>query len=173
MTIRTCVLASALLTLIIASAPAAAVDEDMETAANATANCQGALPNFEGSIRKRPLGVQNEGTALSFVTCSFSTEYDVLDIAQISYLGAFFSNSTASPVTVTCTAVAGFEKYEANVYISKSVSVPANAPESTALYFQPGDNGGQGYYPIVSMSCALPPGVGIHDTYVGYVVDDA
>ena len=60
-----------------------------------------------------------------------------------------------------------------NVYVAKSVSVPANAAESTGLFFQPSDNGGLGYYTIMSMSCSLPPNVGIHDTYVGYVVDDA
>lgn len=173
MTSRYRMLAPMLLILAFAAAPAAAADEDMETAANATANCQGALPNFEGSIRKRPLGVQNEGTVLSFVTCSFSTEYDVDDIAQISYVGAFFTNINAAAVTVSCTAVAGFQTYGPTVYVSKSISVPPNAPESSGLYFLPGDNGGQGYYPLVSISCSLPPGVGIHDTYVGYVVDDA
>ena len=173
MTIRTCLLAPTLLVAVLAASPAAAVEKDMETAANAAGNCQGALPNFEGSIRKRPLGVQNEGTALSFVTCSLSTEYDTDDIRQVSYLGAFFSNKGTTAVTVNCTAVAGFETNGTNVYVAKAISVPPNAPESTALYFLPSDNGGQGYYPMVSLSCGLPPNVGIHDTYVGYVFNDA
>lgn len=36
----------------------------------AAAACQGALPNYEGSFRKRPLAVANEGVASAFLTCA-------------------------------------------------------------------------------------------------------
>jgi hypothetical protein len=162
----------AVLAALFLPATAMAVDEEMETAANATANCQGALPNFEGSIRKRPLAVQNEGTATAFVTCSFSNEYDLDDRRQVSYFGAYMINRSSTPKTVACTGVAGYDSYAGNVYISRSITLPANGTTQEEVFFAPADNGGQGYYPLVSMSCSIPPGVGINDTYVGYVVSD-
>jgi hypothetical protein len=163
---------AAVLAALLVPATAAAVDEQMETAANATANCQGALPNLEGSIRKRPLAVQNEGTANAFVTCSFSSEYDVDDRRQVSYFGAWMINKSTTPKTVSCTGVAGYDSYDGNVYVSRTITLPANGTTQGEMFFEPVDNGGQGYYPLVSMSCSIPPGVGINDTYVGYVVSD-
>ncbi|MEP6634666.1 MAG: hypothetical protein ABJA62_10715 [Luteimonas sp.] len=153
------------------SAPVQAADEVNEVGANATSNCQGALPNFEGNIRKRPLAVQNEGTASAFITCSFSTQYDTADINQVGYFTLFFNNQTASAKNVTCTGVAGYASNLTNTFISKNVSVAANSEGE--IDFVPADNGGQGYYPLVNVSCNIPVGVGIADTYVGFNVDDA
>lgn len=169
--VRTSLVAT-LLAAVLLPGTAAAVEEEMETSANATASCQGALPNFEGSIRKRPLAVQNEGTANTFVTCSFSSEYDVDDQRQVSYFGAWMSNRSSTPKVVTCTGVAGYDGYSDNVYVAQTVTVPANSAGQSNIFFEPADNGGEGYYPLVSMSCAIPPGIGINDTYVGYVVSD-
>lgn len=152
--------------------PAAAVDKEMEMSANASANCQGALPNFEGSVRKRPLAVQNEGSSAAFVTCSFVNEYDIDDQRQISYYGAWFTNNGTSAATVSCTGVAGYETGSQNTFNSKSVVVAANAAAQAQIFFRPEDNGGNGYYPLVSLSCNLPPGVGINDTYTGYLFND-
>lgn len=152
---------------------ASAVDKQMEMSANATANCQGALPSFEGSIRKRPLAVQNEGSSAAFVTCSFVNEYDTADRRLISYYTAWFTNTGASAATVSCTGVAGYQTRAETTYNSKSVVVAANSAAQAMISFAPADNGGFGYYPLVSLSCSIPPGVGINDTYVGYVfVDD-
>lgn len=142
---------------------------------NATSNCQGALPSFEGAIRKRPLAVQNEGTTNAFVTCSFVSEYDdeseLLNMA--SYFGAYFINRSATAKTVTCSGVAGYDTGESNSYVSKTVTVAANSAAQAELFFTPEDNGGEGYHPLVSISCNLQPGIGINDTYVGYsIVDD-
>jgi hypothetical protein len=168
---RSRITAIAALATCLVAAPAIGVEKTMETSANATANCQGALPNFEGAIRKRPLAVQNEGSAASFVSCSFSSEYDTEAQRPVSYFGAFFTNGSATARTVTCTGVAGYDTGD-NTYVSKSVTVAPNRLEQADIFFVPGDIGGAGYYPLVSMSCNIPPGVGINDTYVGYVVDD-
>lgn len=168
---RSTCIAAALAALLL-PATAAAVDEEMVTSANATANCQGALPNFEGSIRKRPLAVQNEGTATSFVTCSFSSEHDADDRRQVTFFGAYMINRSSAARNVTCTGVAGFDGNDENVYVSKTISLPPNGSAQGEMLFSPADNGGLGYYPLVSMSCSIPPGVGINDTYIGTVVSD-
>lgn len=168
-------LATATLVMAVAgmyATPAMAADEAMEMSANAAANCQGALPSFEGAIRKRPLAVQNEGTSNSFVTCAFVNEYDVDDIRAVDYFGVFLVNNGATDATVNCTGVAGFDTNDTNVFISKSVVVPANRADQALMVFVPADNGGNSFYPLVAVSCNLPAGVGINDTYVGYVVND-
>jgi len=63
------ILAGVLVALV--STEASAVDLERLSMANAVGRCQGALPNYEGAIRKRPLAVQNEGTGSAFVTCAF------------------------------------------------------------------------------------------------------
>jgi len=154
------------------STPAHAVEEEREMGGNPTAICQGALPNFEGAIRKRPLAVQNEGATPSFVTCSFLTGYNPEDWRQVNYFGFWLVNSTSTAKTVTCTGVAGFDTGTENTYVSKQVTVAPNRAEQASMFFSAEDNDGLGYYPMVSMSCSIPPGVGINDTYVGYLVDD-
>lgn len=152
------------------SAPAYAVLEVNEVGANATSLCNGALPAFETAIRKRPLAVQNEGASNAFVTCSFSTQYDTASINNVGYFGVFFNNQAAAPVVVSCTGVAGFDSNTTNVFISKSTTIAPGG--SGEIFFQPIDNGGLGYYPLVNVSCNLPAGAGINDTYVGFNVDD-
>ena len=154
--------------------PAAAIEKQMEMAANAAANCQGALPNFEGSIRKRPLGVQNEGTTASFVTCSFVSQYDTgIDaVREVEQFDAWFVNKGSSAAEVTCTGVAGFETGADNVDLSKSVTVAPDPTLQAQIHFRADDNGGEPFHPLVSLSCRIPPGVGINDTYVNYVFND-
>lgn len=163
----------ALVAALFTTLPATAADKFMEMSANAAANCQGALPNFEGAIRKRPLGVQNEGTTASFVTCSFVNQYDSgVQNQTVDYFDAFFINKGTSAAVVTCTGVAGFETGADNTYISKEITVAPNSTVHTLMHFDANDNGGESFYPLVSLSCRIPPGVGINDTYVGYVFDD-
>ena len=164
--------ASAAIASCLLSTPAHAVEEEMEMGGNPTAICQGALPNFEGAIRKRPLAVQNEGTTSSFVTCSFLTGYNPEAWGQVNYFGLYLINSSSTAKTVTCTGVAGYDSGGENAYVSKQVSVPANRAAQESVFFTAEDNDGNGYYPMVSMSCSIPPGVGINDTYVVYMVDD-
>ncbi len=172
MSIRTFAVTALTAAALLPSAPTLAVNKNVEVSGNATAICQGALPNFEGSIRKRPLAVQNEGSANSFVTCSFLTQYDSANQAAVSYFGAYFTNFATVARTVTCTGVAGHSTNVGNQFVSKSVTVAPGGELQTQLLFTIADNGNVGYYPLVSMSCNIPPGVGINDTYVGYVVSD-
>jgi hypothetical protein len=128
---------------------------------NAPAHCQGALPNFEGALRKRPLALQNEGTSSAFVTCAIPTQ------GRVSGLEVYVSthNGTSSPVT--CTAVTGW-KGGTNHYVPKTVETDASG-EWAVFFWAPGDfvpdatafpNG------YIALSCNLAPGTGLNDFWV-------
>jgi hypothetical protein len=153
------------------AAPAQAAVETNEVGANAVSHCQGNLPASETTLRKRPLAVQNEGTTSAFITCSFSTQYNSADLREIGGFGVFLNNKSATAKTVTCTGIAGFDSNTTNVFVNKSVVIaPAGEGE---IFFETADNGGDGYYPLVNLSCSVPAGAGITDTYVVFGVDDA
>lgn len=124
----------------------------------AVASCQGALPAFEGSIRKRPLGIQNEGTATAFVTCAF--RFYGFPTRAIMYL----SNTDTANVAVTCTAVNGHSG-GMPIYVPKTVFVAPDG-EPHGIFWVTEDFGGNTIFPRggwVSMSCSLPPGTAIND----------
>lgn len=150
--------------------------EDNQSAANAAARCNGALPSFEGSLRKRPLAVINEGTSTAFVTCAFEID-DEQAVNGADYYGAYFINKGTVAATVTCTGVSGIETGAGGATVvmkSKSAIVPPNGTTQAPLFFDSvSDYGGAAIYPLTAISCQLPPGVGVNDTYVGYQTNDA
>ena len=160
---------------------AQAAVEDLQIQSNATGLCQGALPVFETNLRKRPLSVANEGESPAFVTCSFTTIIDqgggggVAQGTVVRYFGMFLSSWEPEPQTVSCTGVVGYEGSPTLEYVSLEVDVSSETPDSNYLYFYPTDIDPQQQYmhQLVSLSCRLPPGTGINDTYVGIRLDDA
>jgi len=165
----------ALLTIAVASAysiSANAVETDHGNAAGPTARCQSALPVFDGNIRKRPLGVQNEGSANAFITCSF--EVDAVNATGNApiLLDTYFSSSVG-PIDVNCTAVSGFQG-GTNEFVSQTIAIdPADPdePQGNGVWVDTDFEGGLGSG-LVSISCNLPPGVAINDTYIWWVADD-
>ena len=137
-------------------------------ASQPAARCQGALPAFETAIRKRPLAVQNEGTAASFVTCGFETEiYQSLTGGPIA-VDIYFTNNTQQDQTVTCTAVTGWAGGD-NEYVAFSTTIPAVDPEEGDgnIFWEDADfEGGGMETSLIAISCNLPAGVGINDTYI-------
>lgn len=157
------------LTLAVAAAystPTAAQDLHAN-ASQPTARCQGALPAFETAIRKRPLAVQNEGTIATYVTCSFEFDaYEAIDNSAL-LLDTYFVNNTEGDVEVTCSAVTGWAG-GSNEYVSSSVTIPAGGTfEDANLFWFADDFAGNGMATgLVSMSCRLPQGSGVADTYI-------
>lgn len=149
---------------------ASAVTVTNVMSAQATTHCQGALPAFETAFRKRPLSYKNEGAASSFVTCAFPINLGTA-LAGGSGLDVYFGNESAASVTVTCNAVSGYFTGN-NEYSSKSVTIAAG--EQGDLLWSDADfptNGlGDG---LITISCSLPPAVGINDTYTVWSSDDA
>jgi hypothetical protein len=159
------------LTLAVAAAystPATA-QEFHANASQPAARCQGALPAFETAIRKRPLAVQNEGTGASFITCGF--EFDALEAVNNAavMVDTYFSNNTGAPVVVACTGVTGFAGGD-NEYVAMQTTIaPNGSGEVTGgnLFWEEADFEGGGMSTgLIAISCNLPPGVGINDTYV-------
>src|SRR5690606_36546146 len=157
------------LTLAVAAVYSAPADAQYHAiASQPAARCQSALPVFDTNIRKRPLSVQNEGSASSYVTCGF--EFDAFTAVNNSavLVDTYFYNNTDDTVTVTCSGVTGWNGGD-NEYVAFSIDVPSRStdPEDGNLYWLDTDfEGGGMETSLVAISCLLPPGVGINDTYI-------
>ncbi len=136
--------------------------------ANPTSYCQTALPVFDGNVRKRPLAVQNEGTTGAFITCSFTAQSTDLDS-----VGLLVSNDGTAAAMLTCTGVTsvqGGSDAGPSQYVAKTVTIPASGVSGFSWVADDFTGIGStipggGYF---SVSCNLPPGVGINDSYVRF-----
>jgi hypothetical protein len=137
--------------------------------AQAVAVCQGALPSFEGAIRKRPLAVQNEGTTNAFVTCALNNTGYNAGTTFISSVEIYAQNLNSSTRSITCTAVnsSATASPDAPLYAIRTVNVSPSDTHSTLIEFAADDFPGS---PVtlpgdtVSVSCTLVPGMGITGT---------
>jgi hypothetical protein len=136
---------------------------------NGVGVCQGALPAFEGQLRKRPTAISNEGTAGAFVSCSTTQNWFAEEPAE--EIGLVITNNTLSPVTVQCTMVAGIKYvgFMSPMLFPKSFTVPGG--ETVEDGWTTADNGGQAFPASLNTSCNLPPGVEIGSVYI-YIADD-
>lgn len=135
-----------------------------------TSRCQGALPSFEGAFRKRPLVYKNEGTASAFVTCAFPINIGTA-LSGGNGLDVYFSNDTAASATITCNAVTGWYT-GTNEYAAKTITINAGQQADALWTASDFPNGGLDDG-LITISCSLPPGVGINDTYTVWSSDDA
>lgn len=69
--------------------------------------CQGALPNFEGNFRKRPLAVVNQGTSGAFLTCGLTSQYDS-STGGVPEVILVVTNRNAPNTDMSCTLVDGY-----------------------------------------------------------------
>jgi hypothetical protein len=130
------------------------------SAANATAFCQGALPAFDTEIRKRPLGVNNEGDSNAFVSCSIPIGHNP---ESINNAVVYLTNRNGAPVDVTCTLVDGLVAdlgAGAPSYYPQTVTLPANG--SGGLIWMPADFELETFSPYQNYSCNVPAGVEIN-----------
>lgn len=151
------------------SGPATAATRVVNNVSNAAGICQSALPAFDGLIRKRPLAIQNEGTSNAFVTCAFTQT--VSDLTAINASIYAKSNDNAAH-TVTCTGVAGFAGSTTQASV-KTRTVPADGGQ-VSISWSPSDfTGSTTNLPsyLFSVSCMLPPGSGLNDTYIANEID--
>lgn len=169
--IRPALLASALVAaLSVLSVPGVASAGSAIT--YATDNCNGALPGYEGALRKRPLGILNEGTTNAFVSCGVSV--DERNNAGIDTAGVFLINRGAAVQAVTCTFVDGLPP-EFSV-INPDLPAPNYRPKAIAVL--PGQVGIIQWSPAEfeldafsiygAFSCNLPPKMEISIAGVGW-----
>jgi hypothetical protein len=69
--------------------------------------CQGALPNYEGNFRKRPLAVANEGASNAFLTCGLTSQYDS-STGGVPEVILIVTNRNAANTDMSCTLVDGY-----------------------------------------------------------------
>ncbi|HST43965.1 MAG TPA: hypothetical protein VLK29_01945 [Luteimonas sp.] len=157
--------ASMLVTLALSAwaTPARALDVDRSYLSHGTANCQAALPVFDGNIRKRPKAIANEGTSAAFITCDF--ENGPNGLRKISGVAIYLKNRSAATAVVNCTLVQGFgdTQYEANVTKSQELAADGEG----ALVWTSDDYAGN-RLTVPSTSCSLPPGVEIFGTQLEF-----
>lgn len=157
----------ALGTLALLAQPAPAATVTRNVLRMATLGCQSALPTFDTSIRKRPLAVQNEGTADAFLTCGLEGTF--LAVPLSTSVGVKLRNNTASSVDVSCTLTDARTGLNTPIYFTRTVTLAANATD-VDLSFTTADNNGTAFiYP--AFSCVLPPGTGISATTQSYPED--
>lgn len=155
------------------AAPARAEIIYFDMVGYATGSCQAALPSFEGQIRKRPLSVQNEGTATAHVTCSYPTGEGRVDSTSATLrVWQYFLNNGPAPVTIQCTGVTGDIGSGAQ-YLSKSTMVSAGS--QVAIIWSAGEFPGSPTrmpnFGLFSVSCQLPPGAGLSNAYIDSITD--
>ena len=133
----------------------------------AVGSCQASLPEYDEQLRKRPLGIRNEGTTGAFISCASQWGYRTA-LSTLAYVTATNLNGTA--VDLTCTLVDGFPMpgYYTQRYHLKTISLAKHS--SSRLEWVPADY----YYPGTSLtnyenfSCYLPPGVEVNTVGFDY-----
>ena len=138
------------------SGQASAVTVNRNYFSHGTANCQSALPVFDGNIRKRPLAVANEGTTTAFITCD--SESINSSASGFSKVGVYFINRAGTAgLTVNCTLVNGV--ITAFGSFPKTTAAIAVGAQDNILWTT-ADNAGANFE-APAVSCALPAGVDI------------
>ena len=126
------------------------------TLENGGSACTGALPTYEGALRKRPQAIANEGSNAAFITCSLMTDERRPAAPHFAYVRLL--NLTASPVSATCTFVNGAH-WEGSTSEVLTLEISANSSRN----FQWGVVGGTTPFTKrhINFSCALPPGIAL------------
>lgn len=140
---------------------------------NSTQYCQAFYPSAANGVRNRVLGIQNTSTTNQLVACAFHSTFGDAGATYPTSLDVYFYNSTATPITVTCTFMAG---YQTNTpYVVAKTSDPIPAGEQGHLGWDGGDLATPAAdfgNDLVGINCTLPPGAVINDTYLNWVQDN-
>ena len=147
-------------------------------ASSAMAHCQSFTPGVTNTIRNRVIGSENIGDASIGIACAFEVDAGAMTPDGVQSIKLFFNNHSAAAIDITCTAAVGVEG-SFSFFVSKTTNVaadtiPSGGP-SASVEFTPADSGspdpGFGDY-LVGLTCQLPKGAVIEDTYVAYAVDN-
>ena len=160
--------AAASLACVFASAPVIAEPVPRSLTVNAAGACNGALPSFEGALRKRPTAISNEGAANAFVSCSLAG--DASNTGNVD-LQVGFTNKSAAPVSFACTFVDGYAQGFFGLeplYYPTTVAVAANAIGAAQWTAEEGT----AFSNNANVSCVLPPGVEINLLLVQFDEDN-
>lgn len=116
--------------------------------------CTGALPTYEGALRKRPTAIANQGSDFAFVTCS--AEGDYLRSTTPTTVVIRVTNRNANSVDLSCTFINGDAQY-GTIFIPQTKSLLPGIDVQMA--WNPVPPAANFEKHTVSVSCALPPNV--------------
>lgn len=136
---------------------------------SAAGMCQSSYPATAGAlVRARPLAVQNEGSNVAFVTCSYPT-LGVDEEPNVFGLGIVFISDAPTNVPVTCTLVSGATRDANVVYQPKTQVIPAGSSDQFMMFLPSQLPTPAPTILLPNVSCGLPPGVGLQ--YLWYYYD--
>lgn len=151
------VLCSIALAAILAASPTVEAETVRSHFYAATSVCEAPLPVYDATLRKRPLGISNEGSTVIFISCSMPADYvGNVETAtvQVNFTGL------DSGGTVNCTLIGGSRF--GMVYRTGSITVATGA--DAQLVWDSVDKGTTwGSY---NFSCNVPPGVEMNNLMV-------
>ncbi|MFL6592565.1 MAG: hypothetical protein ACJ8GK_07650 [Luteimonas sp.] len=124
--------------------------------------CSGPLPTYDAQLKRRPLGILNEGTTTVFISCSVPSSFagDVSSPSNFVYVG-FRSFGTGNG-NVTCTLNAGDRQ---NGSGSVAQSAPITAGGDAYVYFSSVNK--TQMWGAYNFSCTVPAGVEINTLEYG------
>jgi hypothetical protein len=153
-------------TLFIATVlPTHAAEVEVSTFSHAAANCQSALPVYDGVIRKRPKAVANEGTTDAFVTCAFEQLPDLP--GKVVSVRVYAVNREDFPRPITCTLVDGF----GDAVYSPALTKLFNMQFEGSLTWNAGSDNQGVNYTAPALSCKLNPGVELAGTRLTFLTE--
>ncbi len=151
--------------------PAAnAATSEKNLIANPAGVCQLSIPTIDSRVRPKATAYNNEGTTTVFVICGLTNPASMDGGASIVFLGA--KSLDGATHNLTCTAVNGIAALDAQLYVSKTMTVPAAG--ILTIIWEPSDFGGSTTIPnsrSMSMTCTLPPNVGINAVGQNYLFE--
>lgn len=134
---------------------------------NAAGACQGARAEYTDNLRIRPTGINNEGTASVYVSCSISTSDYYQSANDVN--GVVLANRGTANKSVSCTLSAGSFENQPNTLYPKSIVVPAGG-DYVVLSWEPNVDNGGAYFPnSINYSCVLPPGIDLQTVFTNAV----
>lgn len=160
-----------LASLLVSPAPVAAAEVFRYDQQGAAAICQPSLPSQAGNLRARPLGLSNEGTETTFVTCTFQGD-DTTGGRGATQVEANVSIAGTAAAAINCTLVDGLASGDGSAvtYTTRSAAAFPNA-FGNSIAWVPGDiAGAPARITQPAIQCGLPPAATLH--YLGRYYDE-
>lgn len=153
--------------VVAAAALAVPADAGATIVQNAAGACAGARSNYTASLRFRPTGVNNEGTADAFVSCSMNTSDYYQSANDVN--GVVLSNRGTVDKTVSCTLAAGSFENQPSLLFPKAITVPVGVPYVILSWDPDIDNAGMLFSNSINYSCVLPPGIDLQTVFTNAI----
>ncbi|HSR64479.1 MAG TPA: hypothetical protein VLM17_02590 [Xanthomonadaceae bacterium] len=119
---------------------------------SATAVCSGPLPVYDNNLKRRPLGILNQGSSSVFISCSVPSDFEG-DQTNGSNIVEVHFNSFGAAGTVNCTLNAG------NRSTSGSVATTTNVTAGGTNYLSWAGIDKVNAWGSYNFSCTLPPDI--------------